>query len=84
MLLDGVGLPVARCGICKREVLTHVRLDRDGDLSRCCVECDALFDPTDVRWVGEEEFRLGEAPGGAVENRGCGSGGCGSGTCGRR
>jgi hypothetical protein len=83
MLTEGDGLPVARCGICKREVLTHVRLDERGELCRCCVACDALFDPLDVRWVGEEEFRLGGAPSGALESRGCGTGGCGSGRCGR-
>lgn len=84
MLLEGAGLPIARCGICKRDVLTHVRLDRDGCLCRCCVDCDALFDPAEVRWIDEEAFRSGDAAGGAVEERGCGSGGCGSGACGRR
>jgi hypothetical protein len=84
MFADGAGIPVARCGICKREVLTHIRLDATGALCRCCVACDALFDPGDVRWVAEEAFAGGGAVRGALGNEGCGSGGCGAGTCGRR
>lgn len=83
MLAEGDGVPVARCGICKREVLTHVRLDRADELCRCCVECDALLDPLEVRWIPEAEFRLGGGGGAALEERGCGAGGCGTGGCGR-
>jgi len=84
MQLSHDGLPVARCGVCKRDVLTHVRIDREGALARCCVECDGPIAADVVAWVSEETFRLGGDPDAALDNRGCGSGGCGSGMCGRR
>jgi hypothetical protein len=78
------GIPVADCGRCRREVLTHVHLDGRGEPHRLCYHCDAEIDPGAVRWVGEDALEpLGyglhrDEPGG------CGRPGCGRGNCSSR
>jgi len=76
--------PVTRCGLCRRDVLTHVHLDAAGEERRLCLVCDAEVDPEEIRWVGEEElagvgWELAAPPG-----AGCGRPGCGQGRCGNR
>lgn len=78
------GFPVARCALCARDVLTHVRVDEDGRERRCCIQCDAELDPAEVRWVGATEletvgYSLFGDPG-----EGCGRPGCGQGRCANR
>ena len=71
--------PVARCGPCGRDVLTHMGLDDAGEARRC-VHCDAEIDPGELRWVDELD-PLGyvvhddDAAGGCVRP-GCGRGNC--------
>ena len=77
------GLPVARCLLCKSEVLAHLVLDEMGRDRRCCIHCDAELDPHEIRWVAEAELvRLGYSGPGAVNVEGCGRPGCGEGRCG--
>jgi hypothetical protein len=77
------GFPVARCALCKCEVLTHVVLDARGEARRCCIHCDAALDPLEIRWVAETDLAdLGYSDSGAVGTAGCGRPGCGSGRCG--
>lgn len=74
--------PVASCGPCGREVLTHLVLVPGDDPERRCLHCDAAIDPDELRWVFESELDpLGY--GLASEGGGCGSGGCGTGGCSR-
>jgi len=73
--------PIARCGPCGRDVLTHVDLDARGGEVRRCLHCDAELDPDDVRWVdadalGRAGYALEE-----VDPAGCGRPGCGRGRC---
>jgi hypothetical protein len=76
--------PVARCGPCGRDVLTHVHVDERGEDRRLCVHCDAGIDPAEVRWMTAEELAgagyevIGE------ETAGCGRPGCGQGRCAAR
>lgn len=79
-----VDFPVAHCGRCARDVLTHVHLDATGAEERLCLHCDAAIDPSEVRWVVEGDL------GGlgydllAEEAGGCGRPGCGRGNCANR
>lgn len=77
-------LPVARCGRCGRDVLTHVHLDPGGAEQRLCLHCDAEIDPDEVRWVGEGDLEgLGYGLY-AEDTGGCGRPGCGRGNCANR
>jgi hypothetical protein len=76
--------PIAHCAPCARDVLTHVHLDAGGDEHRLCLHCDAEIDPTEVRWVGDDELSTlgyGLFDG---EGAGCGRPDCGRGNCGNR
>jgi hypothetical protein len=72
-------LPVARCALCARDVLTHVHLDDDGRERRLCLHCDAELDPAEVRWVASDGLAgLGYE---VAPEGGCGRPGCGQGRC---
>jgi hypothetical protein len=79
----GEGFPVARCTLCKRDVLAHLVIDARDEERRCCIHCDAELDPLEIRWLPEAELPgLGYSDSGAVGTEGCGRPGCGSGRCG--
>ncbi len=74
--------PVARCAPCDREVLAHVWVDGSGDEQYGCIHCDALLDPSELRWVAEAELdAIGY--GLLAEREHCGRPDCGGGRCGR-
>ena len=73
--------PVAHCGACGRDVLTHAGLDDVADARRC-VHCDGEIDPCELRWVDELDplgYVLHED-----DAAGCGRPGCGRGNCANR
>jgi len=76
---DGT-FPVAHCGPCRRDVLTHLALDDDGEPRRRCVHCDSEIDPHELRWV-EQIDALGYA---VRDDAGCGRPDCGRGNCANR
>jgi hypothetical protein len=77
------GFPIARCGPCGRDVLTHVDYDAGGEEQRRCVHCDAELDPAEVRWVDMAELERAGYALAALQGEGCGRPGCGQGRCGR-
>ena len=78
-----MGVPVAHCERCARDVLTHVHLDAAGEPRRLCVHCDAEIESA-VHWVDEESLETLGYAFHRDDAEGCGRPGCGRGNCASR